>query len=240
MGRDDRPTGPAGQVQGDAGGKMWGARTHVACVAIAAVIALAGPVPAAAQAPLPPAPFDTAGLGTGPWSTMSMLYERTILQVDVLRLQLRFGPEAAQAMEWAAGGSTDSIVAEAVDARNAVIRCLFLRDVTLDQFLSGLRKDLGKALESGVIDEAAHSAILADVAVQYQPIAERGFHDGDIMWYRIRGDTLDVVLQTPDGSEPVREQAVGPERRRATLAGFLAPGSHFRQGLLEDFGNGSH
>lgn len=188
---------------------------------------------ASAQNGPPAAPFDTAGLGTGPGSTMGMLYERTFLNVDVLRLTLRFDDETAAEIADNIAVSEDSVVEAAIDSRHAVIRCAFLRDVELDQFLEGLRRNLERALIGGIIDQAAHDAILADVDVQYQPVAERGFRNGDIMWYRIRGDTLDIVLQTADGEELVRQQAAGPERRRATLAGFLAPGSSFREGLLE-------
>jgi hypothetical protein len=201
--------------------------------AAAAFAFLAGSTPLLAQDPPQSAPVDTMGLGTGPWATMSMLYERTFLNVDVLRLTLRFGAESADAIELAAPEGESSLVAAAVDSRNAAVRVEFLRDVTLAQFLDGLERNLGRALDAGVIDQDAHDAIMADVSVQYDPIEERGFRNGDTMWYRIRGDALDIVLRTSEGEEPVREQATGPERRRATLAGFLAPGSSFREGLLK-------
>lgn len=209
-----------------------------ACACAAALFL--GIVPgASAQNGPPAAPFDTAGLGTGPGSTMGMLYERTFLKVDVLRLTLRFDDETAAEIAANITVGEDSVVEAAIDSRHAVIWCAFLRDVQLDQFLDGLRRNLERALDGGIIDQAAHDAILADVNVQYQPVAERGFRNGDIMWYRIRGDTLDIVLQTAEGEELVRQQAAGPERRRATLAGFLAPGSSFREGLLESLGRES-
>lgn len=180
-----------------------------------------------------PAPVDTAGLGTGPGSTMSMLYERTFLDIDVLRIRLRFGPDAAREITAALAASRDSAALAAIDARRAVISCEFERDVTLDQFLNGLAKDLTAARESGAIGQVGFDRIMEDVNVQYRPIEERGFKDGDVMWYGIHGDTLDVVLVSADGEKLIRERAVGPERRRGTLAGFLAPDTHFREGLLK-------
>lgn len=214
--------------------------------AVAAVLSAQGAVPAAAvqsatpaAAPGAPAPVDTAGLGAGPGSTMSMLYERTLLNIDVLRVSLRFGPDAAAAILAGLAVGPDSAALAAIDARRAVVRCVFERDVTLDQFLDGLARDLTAARESGAIGQVAFDRIMADVSVQYQPIAERGFRDGDAMWYGIAGDTLDVVLVSADGEELIRERAVGPERRRGTLAGFLAPRTHLREGLLKSLDTGS-
>lgn len=182
------------------------------------------------------APVDTAGLGAGPWATASMLYERTFLNVDVLRITVRFGVETAERLQAADEAGRDSLAHIAIDSRNALIRSVFLRDVGLGQFLEGLRENLAHVQERGFITEAEHQRILADVESQYRPLAERGIRDGDVMWYRVRGDTLEVVVEAVEGGTPVVQRAVGAERRRATLGGYFVRGSDFRDKLIDSLG----
>lgn len=54
------------------------------------------------------------------------------------------------------------------------------------------------------------------------------------MEYFIRGDTLTVHYASPSDSLLMNTTDVGPERRRSVLGGYFAPGSDFRDGLLDD------
>lgn len=195
-------------------------------------------IPVAAQSPAGPPPVDTSGLAHGPFSTMEMLYERTIFNVDVLTLTLRFADETAAELERLAEGRSpsdalaDSLARTALEAQDVLVKSRFERGVSLEQFLGGLRDGLDRAREAGLITGEAHRTILADVSVQYEPLADRGIEEGEIMWYRIRGDSLHVAFQALDGSVPVEERPVGPERRMGVLGGYLAPGSDFREKLI--------
>ncbi|HSM08267.1 MAG TPA: hypothetical protein VLA33_04535, partial [Gemmatimonadota bacterium] len=62
---------------------------------------------------------------------------------------------------------------------------------------------------------------------------ERGIRSGDRMLQRVRGDTLRTVYEGADGEVLLDQVDVGPERRLAVLGGYFAPGSDFRQGLVE-------
>lgn len=194
--------------------------------------------PAGGQTPDGPPPVDTTGLASGPFATMEMLYERTIFNVDVLRLTLHFGPETARELEAVArdrSGSDeleDELALTALRAREAMVRSRFLRDVSLDQFLDGLRESVGNARERGLISAREEEVILSETEEQYAPLRKRGIREGEIMWYRISGDTLDVAFQALDGEVLVRSRPVGPERRLAVLGGYLAPGSDFREELV--------
>jgi hypothetical protein len=169
---------------------------------------------------------------------MEMLYERTIFNVDVLRLTLRFGPETARELESVARDRSlsdeleDELALTALRAREAVVRSRFLRDVSLDQFLDGLRESVANARERGLISAREEEAILSDTEEQYAPLRDRGIREGEMMWYRISGDTLDVAFQALDGEVLIRSTPVGPERRLAVLGGYLARGSDFREDLV--------
>ena len=200
--------------------------------------------PLAAQ---PLVPIDTSGLADGRYASMEMLYERSFLRVDVMRLSLRFGRETADRLETFLvsrndGGSgtdaQDTVADIALEAQDAIVHGVFLRSVSLPQFLKGLLSNLERARDAGVVSDEEFRAIEADVRVQYLPLEVRGLRPGDGMWYRIRGDSLHVVTQGANGEVLIEERAVGSERRRAVLGGYLAPGSDFRKGLTRSLLDG--
>ncbi len=199
------------------------------------LVVLLAPLCASAQQAVP---VDTTGLGSGAGATMHMLYERTIFRVDVLDLTLRFGPEAAQRLSDVLSSSDgrrsdDALANTALDARQVLARVVFRRDVRLGQFLDGLESNLRAARSAGIVSAGEFDTIMRDVRAQYESLRERGFRDRDTMWYRVRGDSLHVVVQSADGAILLDERVIGPERRRSVLGGYLAPGSDFRKGLLE-------
>jgi len=170
---------------------------------------------------------------------MHMLFEKTIFKVDVLTLDIRFGPEPARRLEALVAGRryspslADSIAAVAVDARDAWARIRFERNVSLVRFLDAIRKNLERALKAGIIDADSFDDIVRDLPVWYQFLAADGIHDGDEMFYRIRGDTLHTVYRSVGGEVLLDQIDVGPERRLSVLGGYLAPKSDFRKGLIK-------
>jgi hypothetical protein len=214
-------------------------RKHLrrAAVGVAAVVVAPTLVSAQQESSLAP-PVDTTGLAHDrPGATMEMLYERTIFNVDVFYLTLRFGSETAASVERLllsppSEALVDSIARIALASTDVLVTSRFLRNVSLDQFLEGLRDSLERALRAGLISTEARRAILADVDVQYEPLRDEGIRKGDVMWYRIKGDTLHLAFQRTDGQVPVEERPVGAERRMGLLGGYLAPGSDFREGLI--------
>lgn len=185
-----------------------------------------------------PAQIDTAGLAEGPFGTMAMLYERTIFNVDVLQLEVGFDAETARTFSsLIEGHSYDDALAEqvveaALVAPDVLVRTQFLRDVSLDQFLGGMRDNLRNARENGYLTPEQERLIAQETTVGYATLEERGIRKDEVMWYRIRGDTLHVALVALDGEVLVEDRPVGPERRMAVLGGYLAPGSDFREDLI--------
>jgi len=195
---------------------------------------LAAAAPASGQ----PSPIDTTGLAAGEHSRMHMLLEKTIFQVDVLTLEIRFGPETAAQLDSLVDGRefsknlADSAAAIALESRDVWARIEFKRGVGLDQFLEGVRDNLRRAEAAGILSAEDYSYISANLPIWYAFLADRRILPGDRMVYRIRGDTLRTVFQSVGGEVLLDQVDVGPERRLSVLGGYFAPDSDFRDKLV--------
>ncbi len=191
--------------------------------------------PTAEQEP----PADTASLGDGPFSRMHTLLEKTIFQVDVLTLEVRFGTQDSERIERLARGRhysdelADSIARVAIRSQDAWAQVEFERGVSLDQFVDGVRDNLERARKAGIIDRGAFEMISSGLPRWFSFLRERGIEEGDRIVYRIRGDTLRTRFIAADGAELLDQTDVGPERRRAVLGSYFVRGSDFREGLIE-------
>lgn len=205
-----------------------------AIAVLTCILSALGPATASAQSP----PVDTTSLGEGPYATMHTLFEKTIFKVDVLTLDLRFGPEVVQQLEGLVRGReysselADSVARIAAGAQDAWARIEFQRDVSLGQFLDGVRENLRRAREAGFITAGTYEMVSDGLPRWFAVLEERGIHDGDEIFYRIRDDTLRTVFRGADGRILVDQTDVGPERRLAVLGSYFAPKSDFRKGLI--------
>ncbi|MFQ5747769.1 MAG: hypothetical protein ACE5HF_11220 [Gemmatimonadota bacterium] len=169
---------------------------------------------------------------------MRTLYERTIFKVDVLTLRVRLGRAETSRLEdlvrrrAGAPALEDSIADLATHATDAWAEIEFLRDVGLDRFVDGVRKDVRRAREAGIITEEDERMVSEGLPRWYAFLADRRIRKGDRMTYRIRADTLRTRYVGRDGDLLLDQTDVGPERRLAVLGAWFAPRSSFRRGLL--------
>jgi len=207
-------------------------RSGTASLAVAAAVAPTTPV--AAQSP----PVDTASLASSRYATMCTLLEKTIFQVDVLTLHVRFDSTVAGRLRDLAAGRTyddaphDSIARVAIHAGDVWARIRFKRSVSLHQFLDATRGNLRRARQAGILAPDAAERISDALPRWYAFLEERKIHEGDEILYRIRGDTLRSLFRAADGDVLLDQTDVGPERPLSVLGGYFAPGSDFREGLI--------
>lgn len=209
------------------------------------------PLPAVAQA----SPGEGAGaepiprlerLPNHPFTTMSMKLEKTIFAIDVLTLTLRVDPATAGRIESVLAGAEElddtleARVAElAVRAPEAVAEIEFLRDVGLGRFLGEVDGDMRKAMEAGWLDAEGYRRVREGLPEWFSFLAERGIRKGDRLSYHVRGDTLRTVFWIPSGDpassgEVLLDQTdVGEANVRALLGAYFAPGSSFREKLVQ-------
>ena len=222
-----------------AGKPIW---RHWRCFVIGIAALLTAGVPGRAQSSPPPAviPMDSSSVGRVSYSRMQTTLEKTLLKVDVASLDVWLGDEGAAGLEGIVSGEpyskelADSLADIAMRSRDVFIRVEFLRNVDLDQFLDGADDNLKRTLKAGVITEAEYEMISAGMPVWYSFLEERGIRDGDVMRYRIRGDTLRTQFLSLEGKLLMDQTDVGPERRRSVLGSYFV-----REGLIKSlFGEG--
>ena len=198
--------------------------------------------PAAAQTTVATAavePMDTSSLGTGPYSRMSTLLEKTIFKVDVLTLEVWLGAEDTRQLEGLVEGRrrtdalADSIAEVAIHSKDALVSSRFERGVSLDQFLGGIDDNLRLVRKADLISSADYERITEELPRWYAFLAERGIHDGDRQRYRIRGDSLRTQYWAASGELLLDQTDVGASARLAVLGGYYVRGSDFRKGLIK-------
>ncbi len=176
---------------------------------------------------------------------MQTTLEKTLFKVDVVSVDVWLGDKTAGRLEELVSGEryskeiADSVAEIAIRSQDAFIRVEFLRDVSLNQFLDGADDNLKRVLKAAVISEADYAMISEGMPVWYSFLEERGIRDGDLMRYRIRGDTLRTQFLSVEGELLMDQTDIGPERRRSVLGSYFVRKSDFREGLIKSlFGEG--
>lgn len=206
-------------------------RTAVAsffAVALSAALALAAEVPSLSE----------AGLASGPLSSMHMMLEKTLLKVDIATIDVKVGPAVQEKFKQALAGKPYSPATEgelakvALGADRAVIQLKFVRSVTLDQWIGGVRESLEAAEKAGLISGAVRKQVSDGLPVWFQPVKERGYKEGDRVLYRIDPAGLRTVAVTREGQVLVDRSDAGTDKSKIVLASYFAPGTDYRQLLL--------
>lgn len=197
-------------------------------VALSASLAFAAELPSLSE----------AGLASGSFSSMHMLLEKTILKVDVATIDVKVGPSVQEKFKQSLAGKGYSPAVEgelakiAIGADRAVIQLKFVRDVSLDQWIGGVRESLVAAEKAGLISGAVRQQVSDGLPVWFQPVKERGYKDGDRVLYRIDAGGLRTVAVTREGQVLVDRTDTGTDKARIVLASYFAPGTDYRQLLL--------
>jgi hypothetical protein len=176
--------------------------------------------------------------GSAEASHMHTILERTFLRVDVLALDICLDSAAAARIrallrDRSPEQAADSIAAAAIGAHETLARIRMLRGVSLDQFIDGVLGEQRKAVGAGLIADSTHRAVREGLPQWFSFLRDRGLHKGDEIVYALRGDTLRTTYVAESGEILLRDRVVGRARRNSVVATYFAPGSDFRDGLME-------
>jgi hypothetical protein len=176
--------------------------------------------------------------GSYPYGSMSMLLEKTLLQIDVVLVEMQFSRETARTFAEMVDGRSysevlaDSVARIALEAPELRVRVTYQRAVSLDRYLQAVRENLEKARAARYISPQQYDTISDSLRSWYGPLSDRGFREGDELIYDLTGDTLDVHLRSPTGEDLFGLRQVGRRSRLGVLGGYLAPGTDFREPLV--------
>lgn len=178
-------------------------------------------------------------IGSSPGAHMHMLLERTIFKVDVLTVDVWLGGDDARRVEALVAGQRrssqleDSIAQISMHARDAYVRLEFIRDnVSLDQFVDGIREDLSKVPRAGIIAESDYQVISASLPIWFAFLRERRIRKGDQIQYRISDDTLHTRYVGFDGEVLLDQVDVGQANRLSVMGSYFVDKSSFREKLI--------
>jgi hypothetical protein len=199
------------------------------------VTSVGAPQHAAARTP----PVETDGVATGGDGHMHMLLEKTFLGVDVMTIDVHFGPATAKKIAALVEDKSydedlaEQIVRVAARATDVYVVMEFKRNVTRDQFLDGARDNLKLARDAGMISAKNYKKLLKKLPRALAFLGDRGIKEGDTFYYRARAGSLQRVVLDKDGEELSNRTDRGSLPRLAMLAGYFAPDTDTREPLIQ-------
>src|SRR5688572_7931831 len=144
-------------------------------------------------------------LANGPFSHMHMLLEKTVLKVDVAKIEVAVDKPTQDKLAAAKGTkpytpALESELAKIVlGADEAIIQMKFVRDVTLGQWIDGVRESLDKAVAAGLLSPALKKQVSDGLPTWFKAAEARGLKTGDRIIYRIRANSLRSLIVQNDG-----------------------------------------
>ena len=178
-------------------------------------------------------------LGSGRYSSMWMLLEKTILMVDVLTVQVVVDQDTQTKLKAIAEGKKyskglgDQAATIAIKSEDAKVVLKFKRSVPLGMWLDGVFENLDQAAKAGLISGATKGKVTARLKKEFAKIEDRGYEENDKVIYRVKPGSLEVKVVTADGKELLRFVDKGKDAPGVVLASYFAPESDFRVPLLK-------
>jgi hypothetical protein len=169
---------------------------------------------------------------------MRMKLEKSFLKVDVVKVDIWFGPRTRDRLLGLVRGRSysesiaDQVARTALGTGGAVVQMNFLRDISVDQFLDSLRSNLKRSRDAGLISQQTHDLSWRRVNQAFGRLGRRGFDDGDRLRYHADGETLHTIMVSRTGEVVLEVTVRDPDARRTLLAGFFVEGSDFREPLI--------
>lgn len=182
--------------------------------------------------------MDASTLATGRYASMQMRLKKTFLRIPVLHITVRVDSTTASRLAALLAGQrySDELADRAslilLGCQGAFASLVFLRDVSLQQFLDSTRQSLDQALRDGVVTPAQHREILAYLPRWFNFLKGRGFRKGDALLYRLDGQAVRTQLWSASRQRLMDRVDVGAAGRLGLLGGWFAPGTEMQKGLI--------
>jgi hypothetical protein len=190
-----------------------------------------------AGAPLPAT--EGGDLGTGPYASMHMLLQKTVLNINVATIDVRFDKGTQGRFTQIASGKAYSadlghqLALAAIDAKHAVVEMKFKRDIPLNRWIGVVKDNLEQARKAGLITKDVEQRVGGSLADWFGALKDRGYEKDDRLIYAVMPDSVRSVVVSKGGQIYVDRVDPGHEGRRVVLGSYFATGSEFREPLLK-------
>jgi hypothetical protein len=208
-------------------------RSFATAIGLAALLLAPGSMAGGA-----PPSLDSPELAQGPYSSMHMLLQKTVLKINVATVDVRVDkPTQAHFAELARGQQYSyaldaQLASAAIAAPHAVVQMQFVRDVPLNRWIGVVRDNLDLAREAGLITRDIEQKVSNAIPQWFAPLAERGYQKNDRLIYSITPDTLRTVVVSAGGQVLLDLSDHEAGARRVVMASYFAPKSDTRELLI--------
>jgi hypothetical protein len=208
-------------------------RSFATAIGLAALLLAPGSMAGSAVPSL-----DSPELAQGPYSSMHMLLQKTVLKINVATVDVRVDkPTQAHVAELARGQQYSyaldaQLASAAIAAPHAVVQMQFVRDVPLNRWIGVVRDNLDLAREAGLITRDIEQKVSNAIPQWFAPLAERGYQKNDRLIYSITPDTLRTVVVSAGGQVLLDLSDHEAGARRVVMASYFAPKSDTRELLI--------
>jgi hypothetical protein len=197
----------------------------------------------AARSAAPPS-LSSPEWAQGPYSAMHMLLEKTVFNVDVLIVDVRVGKRVQRRFVDVIGINKrycetlgDALAKVVLDADDALVEVRYLRYISFHQWMEGVIENLDRAESAKLITKDVRQRAQARVPVAFTAIRERGYERSDRLLYRVRADSVRMVVVSEKGEIYVDTTDVDKDAPRVVMASYFAPKTDFREPLLRSLFN---
>jgi hypothetical protein len=207
----------------------------IAASAWLVAVATAGAAVAGAALPA----LEGGDLGQGPYATMHMLLQKTVLNINVATIDVRFDKGTQGRFAQLAGGKAyapdlgHQLALAAIEAKHAVVVMQFKRDIPLNRWIGVVKDNLEQARKAGLIARDVEQRVGDSLATWFGALKDRGYEKDDKLIYAVMPDSVRSVVVSKGGQVFVDRVDPGHEGRRVVLGSYFATGSEFREPLLK-------
>ena len=212
-------------------------RSKLIAAASAWLVAVATGGAALAGAALPA--LEGGDLGQGRYATMHMLLQKTVLNINVATIDVRFDKGTQARFAQLAGGKAyapdlgHQLALAAIEAKHAVVVMQFKRDIPLNRWIGVVKDNLEQARKAGLITRDVEQRVGDSLATWFGALKDRGYEKDDKLIYAVMPDSVRSVVVSKGGQVFVDRVDPGHEGRRVVLGSYFATGSEFREPLLK-------
>ena len=95
-----------------------------------------------------------------------------------------------------------------------------------------MRDNLAQARKASLISREVETRIGENLPHSYASLKDRGYEEGDRLYYSVTPDSVHIILTDSDGKVLLERVDNDREDRNVVLATYFAPGGDFREPLL--------